>query len=160
MKRILFLSILSFIVLISCNEQKRYKTVSKKSVKVTRYKTTNGTQSTNDDLYWYFIGYSDATNSSYYYYSSPNAISDYRRVNWSYGKTNDFNKEEVEEEEIEEVDLADLESSVQTSVEENPEEMGETETTESEAESSESSDNSSESSGESSSDGGGDGGGD
>ena len=122
MKKILFLSILSLLIICSCEPHHHYKTISKKTIKIKREKTKD--PKTNEEFYWYFIGDFDAPSS--YYYSSPVAVNDFKTVNWTSGKPNGFNKEEIEEEEIEQVDLENIEASIQPSIEEEVETTTET----------------------------------
>lgn len=135
MKKLLTLVLLSVLALYSCNvheQQKRYKTISKKTIKVKRDKVKSTNSGSDEFAYWYFIGYADGgSNSLPYYYYSSTPVSDFRNVSWTSGKPTNFNLQEVEEEETEQVDLADLEPSVQTEMETNPTENGVEETTES-----------------------------
>ena len=160
MKKLSILILLCIGVFTSCNEhQTRYKTISKKTVKVKRDKVKN--PETNDEIYFYFIGDNGGSSSSgTYYYSSSTPISDFKNISWISGRPANYNLKQVEEEETEEVELSDLEASIQTEIEtENPSEISETTETVTESDPGETSNESSSGDSDDGSDDG-DGGGD
>ena len=160
MKKLTILLLLCIGVFTSCNEHHaRYKTISKKTIKVKRDKVKNFT--TNEEVYFYFIDGGSNSSSQSYYYTSTTPVSDFKGVDWTSGKPGNFNPQEIEEEEIEQVDLADLEASVQTEIEaENPSEISETDETVSDTDPGDASAGDSDGGGGGGDGGGGDGGGD
>lgn len=134
MKKILSLSILLLIVSIVCfscgngNHHDKHKKRIAKSVKIKRYRQRSSVVDNNpmnDWIFWYLIMHN---NGSCSYYSSTTPISNYGSVNWSKSekvpeeleKEMD-NKENVQEQQAEQVEVDDLSNEMQAEIDATPE---------------------------------------